>query len=245
MKIGKRFAMLLLPIMVVIGGTGCMGSENKVINHLEEKYGEKFVVEGKKEGSLLFTDYGKDKFFLYPEGKPELIFSAGEVKSKKAQFYDGYINALWGAELTQNLNDELKGVLPEDSEFKIFVTAPVDDVSMRNTSIYDYIENVSKDVIVHLVIGVKTENEPNISEYSEDLFKAFEVMRNLQTKYYSLSAGFVGKNEDISDYIRTADVNNVPWSNLKGEVYGELFVDDRLELQGPEELINHYEPFKE
>ncbi|MFF2448932.1 hypothetical protein ACFVSW_17765 [Neobacillus sp. NPDC058068] len=54
MKNTKRILLLILLILVLMGSTGCTSSEGKILNYLEDKYGETFVVENKKEGSSLF-----------------------------------------------------------------------------------------------------------------------------------------------------------------------------------------------
>ncbi|MFK9090275.1 hypothetical protein ACJEBI_02100 [Bacillus salipaludis] len=248
MKTNKRIIMIILLILLVIGGTGCMNSEGKILNNIEDKYGEKFVVEGKKEGSVLFPEmYGKDKIFVHPEGKPELIFEAGQSDSQDGKHYDTYIPALWGAELTASLKDKLADQLPKDSLYKVYIDVAGSkyDVSMKEMSAYDYIKNVNKNFMVVLEVAIKTSGEPNLAEYQDGLYQSFEMIKNLQTKYYSLSVGFVDPSEDISDYIRTANVNNLPWSNLKAKVYGHILVDEHVNINSPDELISNYEAIKE
>lgn len=223
-----------------------MNSEGKILNYLEDKYGEKFVVEGKKEGSILFPKmYGKDKLFVYPKGKPELIFAAGQSRSDEVNYYDGYISAVWGDELTNSLKEALKGKLPEGSVYRVFVNSSEDDPSMKDMSIYDYLKRENKNLMVVLEVAIKTTKEPNLDEYRDGLYQAFEIIKNLQSKYYTLSVGVVDKSEDIQEYIRTSKVNNIPWSNLDAKVYGYLVVDDYDDIKSPEELISKYKPVKE
>ncbi|WLR55343.1 hypothetical protein LC048_24290 [Mesobacillus subterraneus] len=91
----KKWIMLPATIIIVIlFGAGCMSSESKVIKHLENKYGEKFIVEDVDKASALFPSLsGKDKIFAYPEGKPEQIFVAGESRNREGVIYDTYVLA--------------------------------------------------------------------------------------------------------------------------------------------------------
>ncbi|EKN71481.1 hypothetical protein BABA_01230 [Neobacillus bataviensis LMG 21833] len=224
-----------------------MNSEGKIVNYLEDKYGEKFVVEHKKEGSFLFPEmYGKDKLFVHPEKKPELLFEAGQSRSKEIHYYDGYISAIWGDELTKSLKDELEKQLPKGSIYRVFVNSSEDNARFKDQSFYDYIKNENNRLMVVLEVAIRTDGEPNVDEYSAGLYQALEVIKNLHTKYYTLSAGFVDKSEDkMTDYIRTSNVNNLPWSNLDAQVYGYLLVGERYNIQNPDDLMKNYKPVEE
>ncbi|MFF2448933.1 hypothetical protein ACFVSW_17770 [Neobacillus sp. NPDC058068] len=249
MKIKKRILLITLLIMVMIGGTGCMSSEGKILNYIEDKYGEKFVVEGKKEGSVLFPEmYGKDKIFAYPEGKPELIFEAGESSSKEKKYYDEYIPAIWGDELTRSLKDSLKRSLPQASIYKIYVNVAGSkyNVNMKELSIINYVKEENKDIRIVLKVAIKSQGKPNLEEYSDGLYKAFEEIKSLNTTFYGLSVGFVDQSEDINEYVRTSNVNNLPWSNLAGNVYGYLLVNQNVnDINSPNDLMKYYTPVKE
>lgn len=249
MKITKRIMLIFLLMLVLIGGTGCMNSEGKILNYLEDKYGEKFVVEHKKEGSILFPKmYGKDKIFAYPEGRPELIFEAGESSTKEEKYNDEYIPAIWGDELTKSLKDDIQSNLPENSIYKVYVNVAGSkyNLDMKDMSILDYINEKNKNIRVVLKVAILTPGKPNLEEYSEGVFKAFETIKSLNTTFYGLSVGFVDQSEDISEYIRTSNVNNIAWSNIAGGVYGYLIVNQNAgEINSSEELMKYYTPVKE
>ena len=249
MRISKRIMLIFLLILVLIGGTGCMNTEGKIVNYLEDKYGEKFEVEHKKEGSVLFPEmYGKDKIFAHPEGKPELIFEAGESSSKEKKYYDDYIPAIWGDELTKSLKNDMHGNLPENSIYKVYVNVAGSkyNLYMKDMSILDYIKSENKNIRVILKVAILTSGKPNIEEYSEGLFKAYETIKSLNTTFYGLSVGVVDQSEDFSEYIRTSNVNNIAWSNLAEGVYGYLIVNQNVgDINSPEELMKYYTPVKE
>ncbi|QCJ44173.1 hypothetical protein FAY30_20935 [Bacillus sp. S3] len=226
-----------------------MDSESKMVHYLEDKYGEKFVVEHKKEGSVLFPEmYGKDKIYAYPEGKPELIFEAGESSSKEKQYYDDYIPAIWGGELTKSLQGSLKESLPETSIYKIYVNVAGSkyNLEMKDLPILKYINEENKDIRIVLKVAIKTAGKPNTSDYSDGLYKAFDQLKGLNTTFYSFSVGFVDQSEKIDEYIRTSNVNNLPWSNIEGKVYGHLQVNqDITDINSPADLMKYYTPAEE
>lgn len=224
-----------------------MSSESKVIKHLENKYGEKFKVEDVDKASALFPSLsGKDKIFAYPEGKPEQIFVAGESQNREGKIYDTYILARWGEELGKIMEQEVKKQIPEDSDFKFYLRIADSkyDESMINTSIYDYIKNLNKEVEVVLVAAIKTSGQPDIKTYNEGLYNLYQKLKSLNTDFYTLSVGFVEDSMNSDEYIRTSNVNNTSWSNLKN-VYGSVVIMDSFEISNPEDINEYYNVYDE
>ncbi|WNF22772.1 hypothetical protein [Mesobacillus jeotgali] len=150
-----------------------MSSGSKVIKHLENKYGEKFKVEGVDKASALFPSLsGKDQIFAYPVGKPEQIFVAGESQNREGEIYDTYILARWGEELGKTMEQEVKKQIPDVGDFKFYLRIAESkyDESMIDTSIYDYIQNLNKEVEVVLVAAIKTSGQPDMKAYNEGLY---------------------------------------------------------------------------
>ncbi|WP_214909822.1 hypothetical protein [Bacillus sp. ISL-55] len=244
----KKWIMLTVKIlMVVMVGAGCMSSESKVIKHLENKYDEKFKVEDVDKASALFPSLsGKDKIFAYPEGKPEQLFVAGESQNKEGEIYDTYILAKWGEELEETMEQEVKKQIPDVSDFKIYLRIADSkyDESMMDTSIYDYLKNINKEVDVVLVAAIKTSGQPDIKPYNEGLYNLYQKLKSLNTDFYTLSVGFVEDSLNSDEYIRTSNGNNTPWSNLKG-VYGAVVVNDSFQISKPEGMNEYYEVYEE
>ncbi|MFZ7943768.1 hypothetical protein ACO1D1_09050 [Neobacillus sp. 19] len=112
--------------------------------------------------------------------------------------------------------------------------------------ILKYINEENKDIRIVLKVAIKTAGNPNTSDYSDGLYKAFDQLKGLNTTFYSFSVGFVDQSEKIDEYIRTSNVNNLPWSNIEGKVYGHLQVNqDITDINSPADLMKYYTPAEE
>ncbi|MCM3664678.1 hypothetical protein M3204_09700 [Mesobacillus subterraneus] len=260
-KLKKWIMLAAVVLFVVIGGAGCMSSESKVLAKLEEKYNQKFSIEGVKEGSKAFAQmYGKDRLTVHPEGNKELVFLAQEVKAAEGDFKDNFIQAKWAEELKQQLSADIEKELPEGTPYKIQLFVSNNDIekSMLDMPVEDYLKNVNQNVSVVLLAGIKTAGEPQVEKYKENIYNLYQLMKGLGTTGYSVTIGFVDESEDISDYVRTSFINNISWSNLDAKVYGNVTIDERhdpenpsggvdpsLILESPETVVEHYEPLGE
>jgi hypothetical protein len=122
----------------------------------------------------------------------------------------------------------------------------------------EFIENNRKEVRLVIVAGVYTDGAPDVESYKQSFYNIYQEMQKYGAEDYTIDAGFVEKSEDISDYIRTAGVNNIAWSNLKAKVYGQLNIDERLNpknadpdiaeeyiLIDPDAVVRNYDPYKD
>jgi hypothetical protein len=239
-----------------IGVSGCMNAENKILSHVEKTYNEEFEVEHVEKGSILFSEmYGKDKAIIHPKGNKDLVFLAGEYRSSDGEYYDTYVLSLWGEELKESLKGIMEQELP-GSPYKVTVLAADEtyNASMANMSFKQYVETNREKLLIMVTVGVYTSGEPNVENYSQGIYNIYQELGKLGADGYALSVGFVDESEDISDYIRTANVNNIAWSNLDADVYGDISIDERanpdnpspnisedLVLTGPNAVVNHYE----
>jgi hypothetical protein len=251
---------LFLFMISLIGVTGCMNAENKILSHVESTYNEEFEVENVKKGSIIFSEmYGKDKAIVYPKGNNELVFLAGEYRNNEGEYYDTYVPAKWGEELKSSLKGIMEQELP-GSPFK--VTVHVDngtyDSSMIEMPFNEFIKDHAENVRIMITTPIYTSGEPEVGKYSQSIFNVYQELKNLGAESYTLAIGFVDESEDVSDYIRTANINNIAWSNLDAKVYGEVNIDEfgnpdkpdpniseDLILVGPEVVANYYEELGE
>lgn len=261
MRITKKLVLLLVVVLLIVGVVGCMNTEEKVLNYLEEKYNEKFEIEGVKEGSAFFSQmYGGDKVTVNLKENPEIVFLVEEDSEEKGVYYDNYVLAKWAEELKGKLAQDIEKELPPESPYKILVyIAPEEyDKSMVNISFEKYLNEVNKDVRIVLKSGIKTQGEPDLNEYSQGIYNLYNLIKNLGVDQYTVSVGFVEASEDISDYIRTAYVNNIAWSNLKGNIHGDIVIDERSNPETPDgkidpslilkefsNVVEFYEPIQE
>lgn len=260
-KLKKWFIISAITTLVMAGGSGCISSESKVLEKLEEKYDQKFSIEGVKEGSKMFWQmYGKDKLTVHPEGNPEVVFLAQEDSDNKDVINDNYVPAKWAEELKTKLSAEIEKELPPGTPYKVLLRIAPDqyDHTMANMSFDEYLKGSNKDISVVLVAGIQTPGEPEVSQYNESIYNLFQVMKSVGSETYTVSIGFVNENENVSDYVRTSLVNNIAWTNLKAKVYGEVNIDDEFDgenpsedakpsliLKSPDDVPKHYEPIEE
>lgn len=246
---------LFLFMISLIGVTGCMNAENKILSHVESTYDEEFEVENVKKGSIIFSEmYGKDKAIVHPKGNKEMVFLAGEYRDDEGKYYDSYVLSKWGEELKASLQNVMKEELSE-SPFKVVVYAKTGtyDASMIDTPFSEFIEKNREHVRIMVVAAIHTDREPDVDNYSDGIYNIYKEVSQLGAERYGVSVGFVDKSEDILDYIRTANVNNIAWSNLDAKLYGYLSIDERvnpenqnprvdkeLMLTGPDAVVNHY-----
>jgi hypothetical protein len=249
MKITKKVQSILLALVLLIGVTGCMkSSEDKIITHLEKTYDEKFEVEVFNEGSTFFKNmYGADEVIVHPNGKPEHVFLAGEDRDHEGKYFDTYVLSKWAYELTKKLEPEINTLFPEAADYRalIYVEEGKYDPSMMDMSVYDYFEKVNRDAFVVVTMAIKTANPPTVSEYNEAVFQMLQELKNLNVQSYGVTVGFVEQDADMADYIRTSQVNNLQWSNLKSKVYGTIMVDDLAKITEPSQVEDYYEEFEE
>lgn len=236
-----------------------MNAESKFLSHLEKKYNEDFEVENVKEGSIIFSEmYGKDKALVHPKGNNELVFLAGEYL-KTEEIYDNYVLAKWGEEIKADIKGEMEKELP-NSPYKVSIMAADDtyDASMQDKPFLEYVEENNNNVLIMLTVGVYTTEEPELATFSQGIYNLYQKLKEYGTESYAISVGFVDESEDITDYIRTANINNIAWSNLDAKVYGEISFDERsnpknpspsiseeLIVTSPESVIHHYEKLGE
>ncbi|MFS0821678.1 hypothetical protein [Bacillus sp. 1P02SD] len=231
------------------------GTEEKAIQYLEEKYGKEFEVMWSKEGSKLFEDlYGGDLITVHPKGEPEIVFT---IQEDGDEYVDLYLPAKWANELQKKVEDQIASEFPPETRFKVILRNTGNDESLKNQSVEEILKT-GKNVGVSIIAGIKTSGQPDVNQYSQGIYNVFNLLKGLDTKQYVLSVGFVDESEDIDEYINTAYINNIPWSNLDAKVYGEVNVDFRLDpenpspnvepsmiLEGPENVIENYESFGE
>jgi hypothetical protein len=260
MRLTRKLVLLLVSILLVIGEAGCMSTEDKVLTYLEDKYNQKFEIEGVKKGSKFFSQmYGGDKVTVHLKNNPEIVFLVEEDSEENGVYYDNYILAKWAEELKRTLTPDIEKQLPPGSPFKILVYIAPDNYkeSMVNMSFAKYLTENKNEVDVVLMAGIKTSGSPDINQYSEGVYNLYNLLMNQGFEQYTVSIGFVDDSEDITDFIRTAYVNNIEWSNLKARVYGEVNIDEEVNpikpnpdfnpkviLTGPDRIIENYKRYE-
>ncbi|GHH98744.1 hypothetical protein [Neobacillus kokaensis] len=246
----KRTLLIFVLCILAIGTTGCSFGEppeKAITDYLEQTYREKFEVEVYEKGSTFLKNmYGSDKIIVHPKGKPEYVFVAGEDRDHEGEYYDTYVLSKWGYELTEKLEEDIHRILPGDIyRFLLYVEDGKYDPSMKNMSFFDFLSNKTNQVLLNLKVAVKTSGSPNVKDYYKAAYNLQKLLDSLGTDMNGLSIGFVDRSEDITNYIRTANVNNVGWDNLDAKVYGVIKINKLYNITDPSQVEKYYKKFDE
>ncbi len=238
--------------MLLMGVTGCMSeasSQEAILTYLEEKYDEKFEVEAFDEGNeALKQMYGGDELIAHPVGKPEHVFLAGEYRERDGEYYDNYVLSIWQDELTRHYDEKISEILVGmDYEYRVllYVLGENYDKTMKSMSAFDYFETENNEGSLTFSVAIKTSDSPDIKEYKKAIYELLQLANAINVKTTGVSIGFVHNSADVKDYIRTSAINNTPWSNMVGEVYGTVTLDNRLDINSPDKVEEYYEKLAE
>ncbi|MFA9559953.1 hypothetical protein ACERII_21815 [Evansella sp. AB-rgal1] len=163
-------------------------------------------------------------------------------------FNDSYLLARWGKELEVKLADEIEKNLPEEAKYRLSLYSSLDtfDLSMKDLQAEEFIQS-SKDMSVELLVSIKVPNEPDVSIYSEGIYNLYKLIQGFGTEGYRVSIGFVDESEDISDFLRTAFVNNIGWDNLNAKMYGVIYIDEIFidKITNVDDVVERYKTMEE
>ncbi|WP_041808389.1 hypothetical protein [Evansella cellulosilytica] len=223
-------------------------TEEKMLEYLEETYNEEFEIEfvNKGGGGLFSSSSSSENAVAHLKSNPDIVFTIRENKNKTS-FNDSYLLARWGKELEDKLQLKASEHLPDNSEYRITLRATPDkyDSSMVNKSVDDFILHSDGDVTVTLVVAIKTNEKPSVSEYSEEIYHLYELIKDVSSKRYAVSVGFVDEKDDISNYMTNVFVNNIGWDNLNAKVYGVLNLNNTQNVSNYESVIDYFRQIEE
>ncbi|WP_186580075.1 hypothetical protein [Aquibacillus kalidii] len=223
-------------------------SQEAILTYLEEKYDERFEVEAFDEGNeALKQMYGGDELIAHPEGNPEHVFLAGEDRDHEGEYYDNYVLSIWQNELTKHYKEEISKILTGlDYEYRILIYSQDGyNGSNKGMSVFEYLSNNKQDASIALKLAIKESSDPNINNYKGQIYELYKLVNNIDAESSRVSIGVVEKSTGVKDYIRTSEVNNVPWSNMIGKVYGTLTIHKQFEITDPSQIEEYYRPMEE
>lgn len=240
----KRVGIVLLSLLLAGGLGGCMKEsvEKEIVTYLQEKYNEEFIVETYEKKSNLQYEYGADKITAHPKGNDEIVFVAGQKNSKKGGYYDTYNLCKLGNELTLNINEQVYKIIKATDEYKVALYGANEDYDNEsNISAFEFIRSNNVDVVLNVVI--KVENKEMWKSITKEIYELYNLVANLGSLKYTLSVGIASENANTTEYIRTANANNVFWQDLDEEVYGCIIIDQNSDINLQEDVIEHYVEF--
>lgn len=184
---------------------------------------------------------------MFIQRVPEHVFLAGEDRNHAGEYYDTYVLSKWAVELTKKFETEISTIMPAEVDYRVllYVEDGKYDSSMKEMSVFDYFANENNDADVVIKMAVKKSSPPDFTAYNEPVYKMLQLLDTLGVASYGVSLGFVDSDEEITDYIRTSNVNNVPWNNFDGKVYGTIMVDSFANITEPKQIEKYDEMFEE
>ncbi|MFA9559954.1 hypothetical protein ACERII_21820 [Evansella sp. AB-rgal1] len=249
MSLKKRMIIIMIIVIAIVGGAGCMNVEKKLLDDLEGKYNKEFVIEHYEKGGLFYSTGSKGiSATAHVKGEEDVVFTMRERTGEKGTFNDSYLLARWGKELEVKLAADIKKNLPEGAEYRILLRSAGNtfDESMNDLQAEEFIQS-NQDLAVVLIVSIKVSNEPDVSIYSEGIYNLYKLMDGVGTEVFMVSIGFVDESEDISDFLRTTFVNNIGWDNLNAKVYGIISIDERFKdmINNEDAVADWYESMEE
>ncbi|MFA9559951.1 hypothetical protein ACERII_21805 [Evansella sp. AB-rgal1] len=249
MQLKKRLLISLIIVIAIVIGTGCMNVEKKLLADLESKYDKEFVIEHYDKGGLFYSSIPKGiTATAHIKGEEDVVFTIRERTREKGTFNDSYLLARWGKELEVNLAEDIEKNLPEGAEYRVFLRSAADtfDESMNDLQAEEFIQS-NQDMAVVLLVSIKVLNEPDVEAYSEGIYNLYKLIQGLGTERYRVSVGFLDESEDISNFLKTAFVNNIGWDNLNAKMYGVAYIDERFKdsITNSDAVVERYKTMEE
>lgn len=121
----QRFLIIIFIGLFFVNFTGCYNIEEMLLEDLEAKYDEEFVIEHYDEGGLFYSSGPKGiSATVHVKDEPDVVFTMKESSEKKGIFNDSCLFARWGKEFEENATVIEKN-LPEGLEYCVFLHSSV------------------------------------------------------------------------------------------------------------------------
>lgn len=152
----KKLIGILLAIALMMGGTGCMNSNEKIkddmLDYVNEKYGETFEADTLVRANWA---YHYDKLYAHPQGRPEDEFQIEHYVNEqgRSSFADGYFGILIKDAYQESIKVIVDPVFPESKIFVNFDENVFADRLNDNScvsDIYNSEENFTTDTYVFI-----------------------------------------------------------------------------------------------
>lgn len=231
----KRVGIFLSGLLLIGGVSGCMNKsgEKEILNYLEEKYNEEFVIDNYKSANKLVNQYGGDEAIVHLKENENLVFNAGTVDSKEGGYYDNYMLVKLASELEDDFNDIVNKNISSNSDYRIVLYSSAEDnyEEIKDMSAKEYINYKKDNIRISLELGIEVKNVEDIKKNYQGIYNIYKELKAYNTKRYNMSIGFVENinDEEIQEYLRVISAVQMTWKDINSKVYGEMFptyIDD-------------------
>ncbi|MCR8643649.1 hypothetical protein NV379_13410 [Paenibacillus sp. N1-5-1-14] len=194
----------------------------KMLDYLEDKYGEKFVEEQFDPGNVLMPElYGGDSMLVYPTINRDIPFHVNK-NVKSSGFNDNYVHASLCYLFTEkyksgveSIDERVKAV-----KFRFGTKVYPEDPSILKQPIDDFANDKSNESDIHLYLVVSTDD---VQEYKKDakfIHDLHSFMLNLTHREFEISVAYIkqDKIQSAKDLIRISHTTNFSWDWLGDDV---------------------------
>ena len=248
-KLVKMMAVLGLTAIICIGGFGCMTVNNKkeILEYMEKKYNEEFVVESYTPWNKLTNQYGGGKIIAHPKGNPDLVFYAGVLDSKNGGYYENYQETIYGVELKKYFKDSITSNMSNPFDFAIYFDfGDLDNTKeAQEMNLEEILEYGKEEVGIVMDLGIEVGSEDEISKHYEEVLNIYNLLKDFKVDKFTLNVGFVKdiNSSNIKSYFIKSEVYNNTWDDLGSEVYGKIVVNRKSNIENINEINNKYRSF--
>lgn len=225
----KKLIVILLAIALMMGGTGCMNSNEKIkddmLTYANDKYGETFEAD-----TLVMANwaYHYDKLYAHPAGRPEDEFLIEHYVDEqgRSSFADGYFGILIKDEYKENIEAIVKPVFPESKVFVSFNESVFSNRLNANSmvkDIYNAEEKFTSSIIVFIPQRCIGKNEFDIGPFEIIGKEMIEKKITGRVSFYLLENELFdsiteGNSNEILNRTKKLDQHNL-WISRQLEYY--------------------------
>ena len=155
-----------------------VNNKEEILEYIEEKYNEEFVVESYTPWNKLTNQYGGGKIIAHPEGNPDLVFYAGVKDSKSGGYYENYQETIYGVELKKYFEDSIISNMSNPFNFAIrFDFGDLDDTKeAQEMNLEEILEYGKEEVGIVMVLGIEVDSEEEISKHYEEVLNIYNLL---------------------------------------------------------------------
>ena len=243
---GRRtgFVCLLLAILAVVGTLGIAGCSSiragdgdDMLQFLEDKYGEKFVVETLRGGSEIDPSiYGHGGGMVHLESDPSQVFVVVEDPEQPGGFSDERVLADWTRTLMDSVTPEVQGIFGDDAAVGVSIVSPdafdliPDEIGVDPRGIMRERLPVSSCVVM-VIEPLEPGREPQ--DYAAELFSLYDVASSAGANSARVRVWFVDAvTDEMVEILRAAGAPNssIDYRDVPGAIaYGGFESDSGVQ----------------
>ena len=191
----KKILLAIIIAALITGSYGCMGkykdSDDRALEYLEQKYGEKFEYDSTFGTGTVFSTPDKRKIFVTCKSLPEKrILVAISGKGKKETYSDNYMEYFYEKKTADYLSKAAEEYLKDITVESNFPAFPSEEGIVPETSFEDYILLTTVSVII------------SVNDSDSDKDKVFEFVNALKRQgvHFELDIKIINTNEAYLAY---------------------------------------------